>query len=60
MNNVVEILLLTIILVGLAILLLGVKVFFVKGGRFPNTHIGSNPEMKKRGIKCVQHDEYYK
>jgi len=55
----VKILFLTIILVALAILLLGVKVFFVKGGKFPNTHIGSNPEMKKRGIKCVQHDEYY-
>ena len=54
-----KILLLTIFLVGIAILLLGVRVFFVKGGKFPNTHIGSNPEMKKRGIKCVQKDEYY-
>lgn len=40
-------------------MLLGVKVFFVKGGRFPHTHIGGNPEMRKRGIKCVQHDEFY-
>lgn len=56
----VEILILTIILVGLAVLLLGVKVFFVKGGRFPHTHIDGNPEMRKRGIKCVRHDEYYK
>ena len=47
-------LLLTLAIVGLAVLLLGVKVFFVKGGRFPNTHIDSNPEMRKRGITCAK------
>ena len=47
-------LLLTLVIVGLAVLLLGVRVFFVKGGRFPKTHIDDNPEMRKRGIKCVK------
>lgn len=42
------------ILIGLAVMLLGVRVFFVKGGRFPNTHIHDNPEMIKRGIKCAK------
>ncbi|MBQ2163326.1 MAG: hypothetical protein II445_02330 [Muribaculaceae bacterium] len=50
----------TIILVGVAIVLLGVKIFFVKGGRFPNTHIHGNPAMKKRGISCARDDEFYK
>ncbi|MBQ3731589.1 MAG: hypothetical protein II905_07555 [Muribaculaceae bacterium] len=54
-----KVLLLTLVIVGLAVLLLGVKVFFVKGGRFPNTHIHDNPEMRKRGIKCARDKEFY-
>ncbi len=54
-----KILILTLILLFLAIALLGVKVFFVKGGRFPNTHIHNNPEMRKRGISCARDDEFF-
>jgi len=32
--------------------MLGIRVFFTKEGKFPNTHIGGNPEMRKRGIGC--------
>ena len=39
--------LLTMAIVALAFILLGIKVIFVKGGKFPNTHIGANKEMKK-------------
>lgn len=52
-------LLLTIVLIALAVMLLGVKIFFVKDGRFPNTHIHENPEMKKRGITCARDNEFY-
>ena len=45
--------LLTMAIVALAFILLGIKVIFVKGGKFPNTHIGANKEMKKRGISCA-------
>ncbi|WP_455496776.1 hypothetical protein [Coprobacter sp.] len=45
--------LLTVAIVGLAFVLLGIKVIFVKGGKFPNMHIGANREMKKRGISCA-------
>ena len=34
-----------ILLIGLAVLLLGVKVFFVKGGKFPSGHAHDNPEL---------------
>ena len=54
-----KVLLLTLAIVGLAVLLLGVKVFFVKGGRFPNTHIHDNAEMRKRGITCARDKEFY-
>jgi multisubunit Na+/H+ antiporter MnhC subunit len=33
-----KIVLLTTIIIALSILLLGVKVFFVKGGKFPSAH----------------------
>ncbi len=59
MTQMMATLLLTLAIVGLAVLLLGVKVFFVKGGRFPNTHIHDNPEMRKRGIKCARDKEFY-
>ena len=52
-------LLLALGIVGLAVVLLGVKVFFVKGGRFPNTHIHDNAEMRKRGITCARDKEFY-
>ncbi|BCI63470.1 MULTISPECIES: hypothetical protein [Bacteroidales] len=45
--------LLTIGIVAIAFILLGIKVIFVKNGHFPNSHIGSNKEMKKRGISCA-------
>ena len=51
--------LLTLAIVGLAVVLLGVKIFFVKGGRFPNTHIHDNPEMRKRGITCAKDKEFF-
>ena len=52
-------LLLTLGIVGLAVVLLGVRIFFVKGGRFPNTHIHDNTEMRKLGIKCARDKEFY-
>ena len=55
----IKVLLLTLAIVGLAVLLLGVKIFFVKGGRFPNTHIHDNAEMRKRGITCARDKEFY-
>jgi hypothetical protein len=33
---------------------LGIRMLLKPGGRFPETHISHNPEMKKRGITCAQ------
>ena len=32
----------------------GFDVEFTKEGKFPPTHVDTNPEMRKRGIKCVR------
>jgi len=49
-----KILLLTLILVGIAVLLLGFKIFFFKNGKFPSSHIGDNEALQKKGIHCAQ------
>lgn len=46
--------LLILLIVAISVLLLGVKVFFVKNGRFPNSHVSGNKAMRRRGIGCVQ------
>jgi hypothetical protein len=46
-------LLLVIALVAIALLLLGIRVFFVKGGKFPNSHIEGNKALKDKGICCA-------
>ncbi len=48
-----ETIVISAILLIIAILFLGVRVFFVKGGRFPNSHIGNSKAMRDRGIKCA-------
>ena len=56
-TNLIEMLktiLITVLIVAICIVLLGVKVFFVKGGRFPNGHVSGNKAMRDRGIGCVQ------
>lgn len=49
-----ETVLITLLIVALCIVLLGVRIFFVKGGRFPNSHVSGNKAMREKGIGCVQ------
>jgi len=49
-------LLAAILFVGLAVLLLGVNIFFFHRP-FPDGEISTNPEMQKRGIKCAKQEE---
>jgi hypothetical protein len=52
-----KVILLSIAIVAVAVVLLGVKVFFVKGGRFPSGHIHESEAMRRRGITCAHgHD----
>ena len=45
-----------LVFVGLAVLLLGVNIFIFKRP-FPDGEISTNPEMRKRGIKCAKQEE---
>jgi len=46
-----------VLFVGLCVLGLGFNIFFRKNGRFPDTEIENNPEMKRLGIKCAKQEE---
>jgi len=52
----VKVFLAAILFVGAAVLLLGVNIFFFHRP-FPDGEISTNPEMQKRGIKCVRQEE---
>lgn len=47
-------LVISLIIIACAILLLGIRVFFVKGGKFPNLHIDGNKALRKKGIHCAK------
>lgn len=42
-----------VILLGLALVGLGITMLIKKNGKFPETHIGKNKAMKNRGINCA-------
>lgn len=52
-----KMILLSVLLVGVAVVLLGVKVLFVKGGQFPSGHVHDSQAMRHRGIGCASSDE---
>jgi hypothetical protein len=50
----IDTILITLLIVAISIALLGIKVFFVKGGTFPNGHVSGNKALREKGIGCVQ------
>ncbi len=44
----------TLVIVGLSLLLLGVQTFFSRKRNFPDMHVGGNKALAKKGIYCVQ------
>ena len=52
-----KILLAALVLVGLCVVGLCFNIIFRKNGRFPETEISRNREMRKRGIICAKDEE---
>lgn len=48
---------LTIAILFLSVILLGIKVLFVKGASFPSGHVGSSPALRRRGVRCASHED---
>jgi len=56
---------LAIFLIAIAFILLGVKVLFVKGAKFPSGHVHDSAALRRKGISCASessdsHINYYK
>ena len=49
----IETLLLSLLVVGVAMVLFCVKLLFKKNGRFSSQHVHDNPALRKMGIHCV-------
>ena len=45
-----------IVAVLVALAVTGLSVGVLLKGKFPDTHVGHNAEMKKRGITCAKND----
>ncbi len=50
----IKLLIISIVLLAVSGLFFGVRMLLKKNGRFPETHVGRNREMRKRGISCAQ------
>lgn len=53
-----KLLLLSTIVIGLSIIMMCIGMILKKNGSFPKTHVSQNKELRKRGITCVQSQDY--
>jgi len=52
-----KLLILSFLILAVSLLAMGLRILLIKGGRFPEFHVGRNREMKKRGITCAQNTD---
>lgn len=57
-NKPMKLLFLTVGLLLIAVLLLGVKVLFVKGSKFPSVHVKDVPGLREKNIGCAAHSDH--
>jgi hypothetical protein len=57
MKSFVVLMLLSVGLLVIALIAMGVKILFVKNGKFPSSSVGKNPALAKQGIRCAKHEE---
>ena len=48
-----------IVVVLVAISVVGLAVGVLVKGKFPDTHVGRNADMKKMGVTCAKNDSAY-
>ena len=52
-----KLLILSSLFLAIAVIGFGIRMLLKSHGRFPETHISRNPEMRKRGISCAQKND---
>ena len=53
----IKILLISFVLLGISFVGLAFRILFVREGKFPQTSVGKNKQMRELGLTCVKHDE---
>ena len=49
--------LIVVVFVAIAVVCLAIGIFIK--GKFPDTHVGHNADMKKMGITCIKNDSTF-
>jgi hypothetical protein len=52
--EILKVIFLAIILMTMVVAGLALQTLLKKGGKFPNTHVGSNKYLKSKGVTCAQ------
>jgi hypothetical protein len=52
-----KVIILAVFFLGLSFAALGIRILFFRNRKFPESSVGRNPELKKRGLNCASHDE---
>ncbi len=52
-----KLLIISAILIGLSLAGMAITILLKPKGRFPDTHVGHNKEMRKRGISCARNTD---
>ena len=47
-----------VIIIGIAVLLMSVRILLKKNGRFVKTHVSQSKAMRDRDVTCVQSQEF--
>ena len=50
---ILKLLIISVVLMGVITALMAIRILLKKNGHFPNTHIGGNKNMARRGIFCA-------
>lgn len=45
-------------IIGIAVLLLSVRLLLKKNGRFVKTHVSQSKAMRDRGVTCIQSQDF--
>ena len=52
--EILKVIFLSVVVMVLVVAGLALQTLLKKGGKFPDTHIGSNKYMKSKGVTCAQ------
>lgn len=52
-----SLIIISVIIIGIGVFLMSFNIIFRKNGKFPETEIGHNKEMRKMGLICAKSEE---